>query len=177
MNHDELAKLGRSKDPEDRKKFKDALPYMHDYDNIDFKKHPEKYKINRGEQGVLMAEPYKSDIVKHWRFKTPEIATESAKKIYKMFLEYLEKEDFVGADMARKFLMMGWTRARRYANHPSGRKYKKGTREILPFADDHQTSDKAESAKIFKEVYDKARQNATYLKLKEAHKAMLKLQK
>ena len=29
----------------------------------------------------------------------------------------------MGADMARKFLQMGYTRARRYANHRGGRKY------------------------------------------------------
>ena len=62
-----------------------------------------------------------------------------------MFLDYLEQDDFVGADMARKFLQMGYTRSRRYANHKSGRKYrtnpqlatskvaeKKARQEILP---------------------------------------------
>ncbi len=49
-------------------------------------------------------------------------------------------------DMARKFLQMGITRARRYANHKSGRKYKKGTKEILPIETDEV---KAESARIF----------------------------
>lgn len=28
-----------------------------------------------------------------------------------MFLAYLKADDFPGADMARKFLQMGWTRA------------------------------------------------------------------
>ena len=40
-----------------------------------------------------------------------------------MFLSYRAEDDFVGMDMARKFLQMGYTRARRYANHKSGRKY------------------------------------------------------
>jgi hypothetical protein len=40
-----------------------------------------------------------------------------------MFLEYLRRGDFVGADMARKFLQMGFTRARRYTNFRGGRKY------------------------------------------------------
>ena len=40
-----------------------------------------------------------------------------------MFNDYLVRGEFVGADMARKFLMMGWTRARRYANHRDGKKY------------------------------------------------------
>lgn len=76
--------------------------------------------------------------------------------------------DFVGADMARKFLMMGWTRARRYANHPSGKKYAKDG-SVLPQAEDLATSEKAEAAKIFKEVYDRARTNSRYLELKKQH--------
>ena len=43
-------------------------------------------------------------------------------KIYSMFCDYKDKQDFIGMDM-RKFLEMGFTRARRYANHPSGKKY------------------------------------------------------
>ena len=97
--------------------------YADDYHNTDFRKHPEKYKIGRGEQGVLMAEPYKSEILPYWKFKTPEVAEESAKKIYRLFLEYKKIQDFVGMDMARKFLQMGFTRSRRYANHASGKKY------------------------------------------------------
>ena len=96
--------------------------YADKYRNIDFRKHPEKYPIGRGEQGVLIAEPHKSEILPHWKFATPDIAEKSAKKIYAMFKEYGKNDDFVGMDMARKFLQMGFTRARRYANHPSGKK-------------------------------------------------------
>lgn len=46
-----------------------------------------------------------------------------------IFLVYLENNDFIGADMARKFLQMGYTRSRRYANHKSGRKYKSSSTE------------------------------------------------
>jgi len=98
--------------------------YSLDFQNIDFRQHPELYRIGKGEQGVLLVEPYKSEILPHWRFKTPDIARESSEKIYEMFLAYLEQDDFVGADMARKFLQMGYTRSHRYANHKSGRKYK-----------------------------------------------------
>ena len=135
--------------------------YTLDYDNIDFRKNPELYRIGRGEQGVLLVEPYKSDICRYWRFKTPDIATASATRIYDMFMEYLDEGDFVGADMARKFLMMGWTRARRYANHRSGRKYDENG-NVKPQEDDHWTCDKAESARIFKKVYDTARKHPTY---------------
>jgi len=172
LDHMELAKLAR--DPSQRAKFIEAVPYMAWYEGIDFRKNPELYKIGRGEQGVLMAEPYKSEIVPHWKFKTPEIALQSSIYIYKMFKNYLYDDDFVGADMARKYLMMGWTRARRYANHPSGRKYAKGTRDILPQAEDHATSDKAVAAQIFKDVYDRARVDPVYLHMKDQHKKLLK---
>jgi len=139
------------------------------YRNIDFRAYPEKYHIGRGEQGVLIAEPYKSEILPNWRFKTPEIAKKSAHKIYDMFLEYGQADDFVGMDMARKFLQMGFTRAQRYANHKSGRKYSRsGT--VLPQEEDWKDSEKAQSATIFFEYYSKAQNNTTYLELKEIHK-------
>ncbi len=78
--------------------------YSLDYKNLDLRKQPELYRVGKGEQGVLLVEPYKSEIVQHWRFKTPDIARESSEKIYQMFLEYKRQKDFVGMDMARKFL-------------------------------------------------------------------------
>jgi hypothetical protein len=83
---------------------------------------PQALSRRKGEQGVLICGPYKSRLC-HTVFKTPAIATRSA-AIYKMFT-YLERRWFVGADMARKFLQMGCTRSRRYANYKSGRKYDK----------------------------------------------------
>ncbi len=154
--------------------------YSLDYKNLDLRKNPELYRIGKGEQGVLTVEPYKSEIVPHWRFKTPEIARESSAKIYEMFLEYKKQLDFVGMDMARKFLQMGITRARRYANHPSGKKYdgavpadKKGVsgahgREELPKGFD---AEKAESARIFSEKYYLAKTDETYQKLMREHRA------
>lgn len=62
--------------------------YAEDYRNTDFRAHPYKYKIGKGEQGVLMAEPYKSEILPYWRFATSAAARESAQKIYDLFLEY-----------------------------------------------------------------------------------------
>ena len=99
-----------------------------------------------------------------------------------MFLEYLDKDDFVGADMARKFIQMGYTRSRRYANHKSGRKYKQNPQkeltkaaimaarqEILPNEVD---PIKAESAAIFKLKWTEAKTNPKYLQLLAKHKQM-----
>ncbi|GAF13351.1 cytoplasmic protein [Bacillus sp. JCM 19046] len=139
------------------------------YDEIDkstdFRKHPEKYRVGRGEQGVLMVEPYKSEIVQHWRFKTPEIATTSSEKIYAMFENYLKQDDFVGMDMARKFLQMGYTRARRYANYPGGKKYDQDGNVNERDIDE----EKAEAAAIFEQKWIQARENKDYLKRKKAH--------
>jgi hypothetical protein len=144
--------------------------YADAYRHVDFRKHPELYKIGKGEQGVLMAEPYKSEILPHWRFATPEVAQTSAEKIYEMFEDYKAAHDFVGMDMARKFLQMGFTRSRRYANHASGSKYdEQGS--VRPQDEGSEESPKAESARIFHKYYDRARNDETYLKLKEQHRA------
>lgn len=43
--------------------------YPLDFATTDFRKHPELYRIGRGEQGVLLVEPYKGEILPHCRFK------------------------------------------------------------------------------------------------------------
>ncbi len=150
------------------------------YRDIDFRKHPELYRIGRGEQGVLLAEPYKSEILPNWQFATPEKAKISAEKITELFENYKRSEDFVGMDMARKFLQMGFTRSRRYANHIGGKKYdgpvpddKKGQsgahgRKELPRSVEDPM--KAESARIFYAAYQNAKDDPTYLQLKAEHK-------
>src|SRR5689334_9264371 len=101
---------------------KQPFNYKLDFKQVNFRDRPDLYRIGRGEQGVLLVEPYKSEILPYWRFKTPAIAQKSANKIYRLFLHYKKEGDIVGMDMARKFLQMGYTRSRRYANHKSGKK-------------------------------------------------------
>ena len=134
---------------------------------VDYRKNPELYRIGKGEQGVLICEPYKSEIGIHWRFKTPEIATISSKKILLLFRNYLKQKDFVGADMARKYLQMGFTRSRRYANYKSGKKYdkensyallSKGTGDPLKIA----------AANIFYRAWQKAEACKPYQNMKLA---------
>ena len=129
------------------------------------------YRIGRGEQGVLLVRPYTNDICAHWRFKTPDEAIKSSDHIFNMYLDYWLEEDFIGMDMCRKFLEMGFTRARRYANHNSGRKYKKGTKEVLPQEPDHMTSKFAESARIFKRVRDYVAKSSVYVMMRKQWRA------
>ena len=144
-----------------------AFDYTLDFKNIDFRRHPQLYRIGKGEQGVLLVEPYKGELLPHWRFKTVAEAKKSSVRIFKMFLAYLKADDFPGADMARKFLQMGWTRARRYANHKGGRKYDKETGAELPRTVD---DEKAAAAAVFYERYVAARQHPEYVQLKKDHR-------
>ena len=147
--------------------------YDLNYKTLDFTNEETRklYRIGRGEQGVLLVRPYTNDICAHWRFKTPNEAVTSSNKIYAMYLDYKDEKDFIGMDMCRKFLEMGFTRARRYANHNSGRKYKKGTKEVLPQEPDHATSKYAQSAGIFKKVRDVVAKSETYVSMRKQWRA------
>lgn len=142
--------------------------YSLDFTALDFRKQPELYRVGKGEQGVLLIEPYKSEILPYWRFKTAAEADTASLKIYKMFRSYLRKGDFAGADMARKFLQMGWTRARRYANHQGGRKYQAKSGKSLPRIVD---AEKAKAAAIFYDRYVAARGDEDYVRRKQEHRA------
>ncbi len=136
-----------------------AFDYSLDYTTLNLRQRPELYRIGKGEQGVLLVEPYKSEILPHWQFKTPVIARQSAATIYGLFLCYKVNQDFVGMDMARKFLQMGYTRARRYANHASGRKYDAATGALLPRQSD---ASKAEAARVFYGYWQQVRSDPAY---------------
>ncbi|MGU9648344.1 DUF4385 domain-containing protein [Salmonella enterica] len=141
--------------------------YQQDFSSIDFRQQPELYQVGRGEQGVLLVEPYKSEILPFWRYKDEASAMKSAEQIYQLFEAYRQQDDFVGMDMARKFIQMGYTRARRYANYKGGKKYAEdgslNTRGNDPI--------KAAVATVFKDWWDKIRQDEDYLKRKRQHQA------
>ncbi|EAB6555150.1 DUF4385 domain-containing protein [Salmonella enterica subsp. enterica serovar Typhimurium var. monophasic] len=141
--------------------------YQQDFSSIDFRQQPELYQVGRGEQGVLLVEPYKSKILPFWRYKDEASAMKSAEQIYQLFEAYRQQDDFVGMDMARKFIQMGYTRARRYANYKGGKKYAEdgslNTRGNDPI--------KAAAATVFKGWWDKIRQDEDYLKRKRQHQA------
>ena len=144
--------------------------YSLDYKNTLFIPNDSRYRIGRGEQGVLLVRPYTEDICKHWRFRTPSIAQKSSDTIYGLYLTYREKRDFVGMDMCRKFLEMGFTRARRYANHANGRKYD-AEGSIIPQERNALTSEKAISARIFKQVRDEVAYDSIYKTMREEWRA------
>ena len=140
--------------------------------DIDYRKDPDLYRVGKGEQGVLICEPYKSEIGQFWKFKTKSIAEESSEKIFDLFLSYLEQDDFVGADMARKYLQMGFTRARRYANYRGGKKYDKDN-GYQPMEKGTGQQEKADAAAVFFARWKEAESNEKYSQLKTNWKKTL----
>ena len=125
-----------------------------------------RYRIGRGEQGVLLVRPYTNDICQYWRFKTPYDAAMSSMRILYLYHQYKDQKDFVGMDMCRKFLEMGFTRARRYANHKDGKKYGKDGK-VLPQEKDWATSEKAKAATRFKQFRDLVTQDEFYISMRK----------
>ena len=116
------------------------------FDCIDFRKRPDLYRV---------------------RFNTPALARRSSAAILRRFRGYRRKRDFVGMDMARKFLQMGYTRARRYANYRGGRKYAAGRTRLLPRGGDPV---KAQSAAIFYAAWRQTAADPTYRRLMKEHR-------
>lgn len=138
-----------------------------DVKHVDYRREPGRYRIGRGEEGVLTVQPYKGELLPLWRFATPAQAKVSASAIWKKFLQYGESGDFPGMDMARKYLQMGFTRSRRYANHGDGRKYGQGSRTVRRRSKD---PDKAASAEIFRVYWNRALKHRRYVELRRQHR-------
>ena len=69
-------------------------------------------------------------------------------------------------DMCRKFLEMGFTRARRYANHRDGNKYDKNG-NVKPQESDALTCEKAKCATIFKKTRDLVTNDIDYKEMRK----------
>jgi len=131
-----------------------------------FRKNPEEYEVSRGCEGVFKVQPHKDELLPLWSYEDEKVAKESADDILRLFREYLEQNDFVGADMARKYLRMGYTRAMRYAKYPGGKKYEdERKRQPVEWAD----PDKRDAAVAFREAWEKARENEQYQRMREKH--------
>ncbi|KAI4223929.1 MAG: hypothetical protein L6R36_005035 [Xanthoria steineri] len=126
------------------------------------------YRIGRGEQGVLTFEPYKSTLLPYWKFRSVPIAKASSQSLWERFLQYETEDDFVGMDMARKFIQMGMTRAKRYANHKGGRKYDANGKELDKSTGHKDMKEKEEASQVFRQVWERCKKHDGYLQRKEA---------
>jgi hypothetical protein len=138
-----------------------------EYD-LDFRAHPEAYRYQSGEQGVFKVQPYKDELLPHWGFKDEDTAEDAVAALREQYDAYREQADFVGMDMARKYLQMGFTRAMRYAKYPGGQKYDEDGTERSPqqWAD----SEKRAAAVVFRNAWQEVTDDPTYQRLKEQHR-------
>ncbi len=143
-----------------------------EYD-LNFRAHPERYRVTSDERGVFKIEPYKSELLPEWTITTLPEAEASAATLHERYREYREAGEFVGMDMARKYLQMGWTRAMRYAKYPGGQKYERDEagnrteREPQEWYDE----EKREIAVVFREHLDRVRGDSAYETAKRDHRA------
>jgi hypothetical protein len=133
-----------------------------EYD-LDFRAHPERYHHTPDERGAFKIEPYKSELLPEWGISDLAAAESGAEAIYDRYCEYREADEFVGMDMARKYLQMGWTRAMRYAKYPGGQKYEERDgerveREPQQWYDE----EKREIALVYREALDAVRNDEAY---------------
>jgi hypothetical protein len=65
---------------------------------INYKNNPEYYIYTSNEKGALKIEPYKTEILKF---------EDDQNKLYELFINYINNNDLIGADMIRKFIQIG----------------------------------------------------------------------
>ena len=135
--------------------------------DIDFRARPEAYEVGRGEEGVFKVQPYKDELLELWGYADRETANEAGEAIYGKYLTYRDRKEFVGMDMARKYLQIGYTRAMRYARYPGGQKYDEGTERDPQFWADH---DKREAALIYEVWHQRVEDDERYREMKAAHR-------
>jgi len=137
-----------------------------EYD-LDFRAHPERYRHTTGEEGAFKIEPYKSELLPQWSISDLGPAAEAAQAIHEQYRAYREQDDFVGMDMARKYLQMGWTRAMRYAKYPGGQKYEDGEQRAPQRWYD---PEKRRIARLYRFHLDRVRADPAYQRAIEAHR-------
>ncbi len=108
--------------------------------NINYKDDPLVYAVTDDCGGMYICEPYKTEILKVWKFTSIEGAKKSSKDILEMFKLYVKNCDFIGADMARKYLQAG------------------SKRSVIAL----------DCRQYFSKAYNKALKNKQYFTLKEA---------
>jgi hypothetical protein len=71
---------------------------------INYKQNPEFYVYTSNTTSMLNVEPYNNKLFSILKYKTLIDLNESIKILYDYFLEYIQTNDYIGADMVRKYL-------------------------------------------------------------------------
>lgn len=139
--------------------------------SIDYRQNPECYRIGHGERGVFHVHPYKDELLPLWAIRNEADARQAVADIHERYRDYRQQGDFVGMDMARKYLQMAYTRARRYARYPGGRKKDAEGRLRQPSNAD---AEKARIAEHYREMLDQVRDDQAYQRAKRDYQRRLR---
>jgi hemerythrin superfamily protein len=120
-----------------------------------FRNHPELYLREKGKRDVTLFEPYASEILPFFKTGSIDDARESSSQILYLFRWYMEQGDFIGADVAKSFLELGYGHA------------KKNFEDHLHIVLCDIESDLT-IAQIFKDAWDKARLDPQFLSLQQS---------
>ena len=127
------------------------------------------YIMGRGDIPALDFEPYKTTLLPLFRYRNPEVAMRSSVALWQRFLDYDERKDFVGMDMARKFIRMGMIRAKTDVNGTGGKEYDDEA-NILPASEGHERKEEEmeKASGIFRKHLDRIERHQGYKTKKEA---------
>tara|TARA_B100001057_G_C22807810_1_gene934196 strand:- start:557 stop:952 length:396 start_codon:yes stop_codon:yes gene_type:complete len=106
--------------------------------NINYEENPLLYTYSEDCGGMYTCNPYKKELLKIWKFLDEESSRKSANDLYIYFLEKIREGDFVGADLAKKYILAG------------------STRKVIP----------VQYREVFANFYFKAKDNKSYNSLK-----------
>lgn len=138
---------------------------------VDFRAHPEAYRVTNDERGVFKVQPYKDELLPHWGFADEATARAAVDALAERYTDYRENEDFVGMDVVRKYLRMGFTRAMRYAKYPGGTKYNDDGTEREPerWAD----PEKRRAAVVFRDAWQSVLDDPDYQRRRRRHETQV----
>jgi len=141
-----------------------ALPYDQVDWDVSVDAEPQAYVSGSGLFGVHKYQPYADRYNEHWSIDTVEQARADAEWLYDRFEHHVERDQFPGADMARKYLRMGWSRAMRYAKYPGGDKSGHD-------AEYYHDPQKREIATTYKRYWDRVQDHEAFERLEAAHES------
>lgn len=77
---------------------------------INYKKNPEFYVYTFNITDMLNIEPYKNKLSPLLKYKTLIDLNENIELLYNHFFKYIQKNDFIGADIVRKYIQFKLTK-------------------------------------------------------------------
>lgn len=133
---------------------------------INVKEHPELYIVDNNLKGIYSFEPYKSELLPLFKYKSVKGAKRSIDKLKYRFNKYLENQDFIGCNLTLKYLKAGYIFSQRYSRYENGRRYEDGE-EKEPLKIKDRDKEKMEITRMYKKVWEEVRSSEDYKKLKK----------